>query len=727
MLKRILVFVLRKLVGLRVIGPDKVPPRGPVLLVSNHVTWIDGLIVLAALDRPVRFIVSRDMLEHPVFGPLIKIVRPLAISPSDTPGKTLRAIKAGRRALEEGNLLCMFAEGALTRNGHMRDFKPGLEMLARDTGATIIPVHIGGGWGRLLSCCPKSQRGRSVGCVRHGMTLAFGQSMPDTSPAWAVRQKVQELSAVCFDVRRSRPRTLPALLIRSLRHRPLARASFDSRTGWLRNIAVLAFSIALARRLRVYAAADDSVGILLPASNAAALANIAVTLMGKTPVNLNFTASRSAISAAIRKCRIQTIVSSSEFLSKMGSLEDLPGLVCMEDLKKQIRPFDGIRAFLEAALLPARFLLTGTQNPDGLATVIFSSGSEGEPKGAALSHHNIVSNMEAFLEVVHFSGRDVLCGILPFFHSFGYTCTLWFPLLCGVRVVYHTNPTEVEKIAGMIADRRVTVLLATPSLLRAFTKRARQDHLDCLRLVIAGAEKLTAGVADAFEARFGIRPLEGYGCTELSPVAAVNIYDTAKGSAGQAGMKEGSVGHPLPGVTANISEPDSKRALPPGGEGLLKVKGPNVMLGYLNEEGVIQRADDDGWYETGDIARLDEEGFLYLVDRASRFSKIGGEMVAHGVVESILADHAQGGVAVSAAQTQEKGEQLVVFHTPEAGKAEELQEWLNKSDLPNLWKPKPANYVEVKALPLLGSGKLDLTLLRSMARDALSGRRDRCE
>jgi acyl-[acyl-carrier-protein]-phospholipid O-acyltransferase/long-chain-fatty-acid--[acyl-carrier-protein] ligase len=258
--------------------------------------------------------------------------------------------------------------------------------------------------------------------------------------------------------------------------------------------------------------------------------------------------------------------------------------------------------------------------------VLFSSGSTGEPKGIVLTHHNIISNVEAFGHVLDFTKRDGMCGILPFFHSFGFTATLWCPLLLGVPVSYHPNPIDGTAIAKLVREHRLTVLLCTPTFLLSYIRRAKPEDFASLRLVITGAEKLKKKLADRFEERFGVRPMEGYGATELSPVACVSVPDVG-GRVPQKGFKDGSIGMPLPGVVVKIVDPDTREPLAMNEEGLLLIKGPNVMQGYHAQPEKTKSVLRGGWYETGDIARIDEDGFVYIVDRLSRYSKIGGEMV----------------------------------------------------------------------------------------------------
>jgi acyl-[acyl-carrier-protein]-phospholipid O-acyltransferase/long-chain-fatty-acid--[acyl-carrier-protein] ligase len=373
--------------------------------------------------------------------------------------------------------------------------------------------------------------------------------------------------------------------------------------------------------------------------------------------------------------------------------------------------------------LPARWLekALGQQSSaglDDLATVIFSSGSTGDPKGVLLTHFNIGSNIEQIGQTFMLHGRDRLLGVLPFFHSFGFTVTLWLPAVLGVGVVYHPNPLDLTAISGLARHYRITFLLATPTFLQAYVRRCSPEDFGSLQYVLVGAEKLPERVALAFEDRFGIRPLEGYGCTECAPVLAVNTRDFRAPGFRQVGAKRGKIGHPLPGVSVRVVDPDTLEHLPVDQPGLLLVRGPNVMQGYLGRPDKTAEALRDGWYVTGDIAALDEDGFLTITDRLSRFSKIGGEMVPHIKVEDKLHELAgatEQSFVVTGVPDGKKGERLVVLHTLPAEKLKECLEKLTRADLPNLWIPRDNQFFHVDGFPHLGTGKLDLRKIRDLA------------
>ena len=728
------VIVTRLFYRIRVTGLDQLPAHGPALLVPNHVTWVDALLISAVQQRRIRFVMDREIAEKRKWlAPLLRLMRVIRVSPTDPPRRIMASLKEARAALEDGYVVCVFAEGGMTRTGNLRPFRPGLERIVKGVDCPIVPMYIDGAWGsifsyyhgRILSVFPRR--------IPYPVTLLFGAPLPASSTTAEVRQAVMGLSTEAFEIRKHAHRTLPDLFIGTARRRWTRPALWDTTGKRLSFGRTLTGAIALSRRIAKNVGHDERcVGIVMPACVGGALLNLALTLLGRVPVNLNFTASADAVRSAMDQCEIRTVFSSRAFMEKLEGFPLPEGTVYLEDVMPSIGPVQKLVALMLALFASPRWILPRARRPgpDDMATVIFSSGSTGMPKGVMLSHHNIISNMEAFLMVVRFNADDRMCAVLPFFHSFGFTCTLWCPLTSGFAVFYHPNPLDGVKVAEMVREQRLTALLATPTFLLSYMRRAKREDFETLRLAIVGAEKLTKRVADAFEERLGLRPLEGYGATELSPVAALSVLDADVAGFRQAGRKDGSVGQPLPGVSVKVVDPEGYGTLEEGREGLLLFKGPNVMQGYLGNPEKTAEVVRDGWYDTGDIGRIDEDGFIFLVDRLSRYSKIGGEMVPHVAVEDHIM-HAIGlidrSVVVTSAPDEKKGEQLVVFFTEAAGDAETLFRVIHDATMPNLWKPKKENLVIVDALPTLGSGKLDLKHVRDMAREFVERRPSRVQ
>jgi acyl-[acyl-carrier-protein]-phospholipid O-acyltransferase/long-chain-fatty-acid--[acyl-carrier-protein] ligase len=473
-------------------------------------------------------------------------------------------------------------------------------------------------------------------------------------------------------------------------------------------------SLLLARAIRQRVPAGSSVGLLLPASVGGALANIAASIAGRTPVNLNFTAGRDAMAAAVDRCGIATVFTSRAFLSKAG-IPQPTGMVFLEDVMKETSRLSQISTLVAARLLPAsliaRFFLTPA-GPDTLATVIFSSGSTGVPKGVMLTHHNVLSNIDSANALFRLGDDDIVMGVLPFFHSFGYTVTLWLPLVVGFGAAYHPNPTDAKTIGEMAAKYGATLLVSTPTFCAAYVRKCQPEQFSRLRLAIVGAERLREPIASAFKQKFGVDLTEGYGCTEMAPVVAVNVPDAAG-----TGSRAGTVGRPLPGISAKIVDPETGEGPLVDKEGLLLVSGPNQMRGYLGEPAMTREAMREGWYVTGDIATVDKDGFIRITDRLSRFSKIAGEMVPHMKVEErlqALLDEPHTCV-VTAIPDAAKGERLVALYTDPDLAAQRIWEQLSSTDLPKLWIPKREDIHIVDAIPTLGTGKVDLRGVRQLA------------
>jgi len=713
-------------------GLENLPVSGGALLISNHVTWVDALVIAATQQRRIIFMMERRIYETWWIKPLFKMMQVIPVSTADNPRRIIESLKSARTAIENGYMVCIFAEGALTRNGSMREFRGGFERIVKDTDFPIIPIHIGGAWGsifshyhgKLLSSFPRT--------VPYPVSVLFGRPLPSTATPSEVRVAVCELSCDAVNMKKGRKRTLNASFVRIARRNRWRRAVSDTSGKKMSFGKALSGAIALGDVLRRNLDTDDKmVGIIMPASVGGALVNLAVTLMGKVPVNLNFTASSDSMGSAIEQCGIRTIVTSRQFIDKLPTLEAPEGSVFLEDLMPKVSTGIRISALIKSIFYTPKALADGKQvMPDDMATIIFSSGSTSEPKGVMLSHHNLISNVESIRLVFKFEPQDRFCAVLPFFHSFGLTATLWTPLLCGFSAHYHPNPLEGSVIGEMVRENKLTVMVVTPTFLLSYIRRAGAEDFKTLRAVMAGAEKLKPRIADAFEKKFGIRPVEGYGATELSPVGAMSQADVEIEGSRQVGSKEGSVGQPVPGVAARIVDPDTMEVLAPDKEGLLQIKGPNVMLGYLGRDDLTKDVLKDDWYSTGDIARIDADGFIYLLDRLSRYSKIGGEMVPHMAVEDVLTealDMVDRCVVVTAAPDERKGEQIVVCYTEDAGSVETLQAAIKASSIPNLWKPKKDNYILIDSIPTLGTGKLDLKGIKEIAREFVEVRPGRIQ
>ncbi len=699
----------------RVLGAEHVPVKGGALLVSNHVSLMDGFLVgWAARKRHVRFIIWRPYYEHWAFRGVLRALKTIPVDLTG-PRAMTAAIQSARRELEGGHIVCIFAEGSVTRTGNLLPFKRGMEKVIKGLDVPVIPVHLDRVWGSLFSFAGGRFFGKTTRRWPYPVTVSLGAPLAAPVTAWAAREAVEELGSEAAQLAREPGATLPARFIRLARRNWSQFAMADSTGRELTYGRALTAAVLLAAEIR-RRADSNMIGLLLPATVGGALANLGVSLAGKVPVNLNFTGGKEAMAYAAAQCGIRTVITSKVFLAK-AKLDAPEGAVYLEDIMAALTKPQKLWALVKARLAPASWL-TPKSDPDDLATVIFSSGSTGVPKGIMLSHFNLASNVDAVLQLFSLDRRDRIIGVLPLFHSFGFMATIWLPLFTGGGVVYHPNPTDAKVIGELIHKHHGTFLLSTPTFCGTYMRKCTREQFASLRFVVVGAEKLREPLRKEFEETFGIDLLQGYGMTEMSPVVAVNTPDYRAGKEIQIGTKHGTVGLPIPGVALRIVDPETKEPLPPGQEGLLLVKGPNRMIGYLNEPERTAQAFEDGWYITGDMAKLDEDGFLSITDRISRFSKVGGEMVPHLLVEDmIIKTCGDAPCAVTGLPDERKGERLAVLYTDPTITPEELWRRLSETDLPKLWLPKLENIHRVEELPVLGTGKLDLRGVRTLASD----------
>ncbi|HAY81566.1 MAG TPA: acyl-[ACP]--phospholipid O-acyltransferase, partial [Planctomycetaceae bacterium] len=560
------------------------------------------------------------------------------------------------------------------------------------------------------------------------ISIFFGAPIYNPSNVGTVRNAVVDLGATAVATRSEKMTQLPREFIRRCKQRKRVKKAADSSGDEVTGGMMLTRTLVLRRLLNrhVYDADEQFVGLLLPPSLAGVMANMAVALDRKTAVNLNYTVSSEVLNSCIEQCGIKHVLTSRRFMSKMNFDLDAE-LIYLEDLKDKPTTGDKLVSALQAFAMPSRMLekslgLDKITSEDVL-TVIFTSGSTGTPKGVMLTYGNVGSNVEAIDTVVHLGKQDTLIGILPLFHSFGYTVTMWGAMALDVASVYHFNPLDGKKIGKLCEQHKGTVLLSTPTFLRTFLRRATKEQFETLDVVVAGAEKLPTELCDAFEEKFGVRPVEGYGATETSPLASVNVPPSRSSGDWDVDWKEGTVGRPVPGVTAKVIDPDSEEERPIGEEGMLLIKGPNIMKGYIGRDDLTEKVVKDGWYVTGDIAKLDDDGFIQITGRLSRFSKIGGEMVPHikieEVINQVLGANEEDGLlaAVTAVPDPKKGERLIVIHKVIDQSPDEVREALQAEGLPNIFIPSSDSFHQVDVLPLLGTGKLDLSGIKQTALD----------
>ncbi len=698
---------------IRVIGAGKIPTSGGALLISNHVSYVDALLLGCCTHRFVRFLMWKPYFEIKLLNPFLKLFRAIPIYPA-SPKQTLRALREACDELKRGELVGLFPEGALTRTGHVQAFQRGVERVIECSPETpIIPVYLDGLAAHPLSASGPRSFSNWLSSWRRQITISIGEPISGPISATEIRQRVIELGSQAMAVRKTPKSTLGHRLISAARRNWSRPAVSDSTKKQLKFGEMLTGAVLIRNWLNHEHKEEQNIGLLLPTSVGGAIANFGVTLAGRTAVNLNFTAGEENLRSAIEQCEIRTIITSRVFVEKIG-MSNWQEMVYLESLFPRFTRGAKIRAFITARFASARSIL-GQLSPDDIACIVFSSGSTGVPKGVELSHWNLVSNIDAVLNIFPLNQTDCMLGVLPLFHSFGYTFALWFPIIQQFRAVFHVNPTDAKTIGELTETHRPTFLVSTPTFCLQYARKCTREQFSSLKYVLVGAEKLRESLAEEFRNKFGITPLAGYGCTEVGPGVAVNTPDIVDGEIVQEGMRRGSVGRPLPGVSVRVVDLQTFDPLAAGEQGMLLVNGPSRMVGYYGAPEKTVQVFHDGYYVTGDIGYVDEDGFLYITDRLARFSKIGGEMVPHLKIEDALGDLLKNAPCfVTGVPDERRGERLAVLYTAPEFTPAEMVEHLNVAGLPPLWIPKRENFYLVETIPTLGSGKVDLAKARAL-------------
>ena len=696
-------------------------PSGGFLLLPNHISFIDAIVLQLACPQRIRYIVDESFYRNRFLHPILHLAGCIPIAPR----RAKEAVRLAAEQIRAGDVVCLFPEGQLTRSGTLLRLQRGYELIARHAEAPVVPVWMDQLWGSIFSFEGGRFFKKWPKAIPYPVTVAFGAPLiGDQADIASVREELLKLGEFCYSRRSSLDRHLGEACVRGLKragHRTHVTDGLDH--SRLSRAKVLGAAAALSRYLRKQYP-DERVAIVLPASKAAVIANLALVLAGKVPAGLNFTSGRAAIEACCKRANLQTALTATPFIKRLSDFPWPENVVKLDELMPQMK-WQILTWWMMSILFPARLLLRLLQIPDqgghAEAVLLFTSGSAGEPKGVILSHRNILGNVSQFTALLSATKDDGILASLPFFHSFGSTVTLWFPLIEGVHIVTYPNPLETAKNAALIERYKLTLLLATPTFLRGYLRKAQPEQLKTLRLIITGAEKLPLDLAKAFEERFGHHVFEGYGLTETSPVVSVNLPEPTPRKPGegvQPSSRVGSVGKMAPGIAAEIREPETDRKLSLHDTGMLWLRGPNIFEGYLNDPERTAEVLHNGWFETGDIGRFDEDGFLYIEGRLSRFSKIAGEMVPHEALEQKiltalgLEGQSERLVAIVGVSDPVKGEAVVLLVALDVDPTQ-LRTKLNEAGVPNLWIPKRISRIE--SIPVLASGKLDLAKCKELA------------
>ncbi len=709
----------RLIYKVKVYDADRLPAGG-FLLLPNHLTWIDTIVLQLACPRPIRFIMIDSIYQIPGLNLIFRAVGAIPISPKHAKD----AIRTAAEHIEKGNIVCIFPEGELSRTGVLLRLKRGYELIARAAKCPVVPVWMDQLWGSIFSHEGGKYFYKMPRRIPYPVTVAFGEPIPHEEADIAhVRERFLDLGEFCYQQRPPLREHLGRACLRGLKRRQFSTAVIDGMDhSKLSRGMLLAVGIALSRWLARKTSAAR-ISIVMPPGKGGLVANLAVLLTDRIPVNLNFTAGRAAIEASIEKAAVTDCLTAGPVVKKLADFPWPKHIAQLEHLLPSLRLqilLWRVLVLLLPAFVLAWLIDLPAEGDNAEGFLLFTSGSSGAPKGVALTHRNLRGNVAQFGEMLDLGHEDHILGCLPFFHSFGATVTVLFPLIDCIPLVTYPSPLEVGKLAALIEQYRIALFVSTPTFLRSFLRKATPEQLDSIKLLVTGAEKLPQDLADAFLEKFRIKVLQGYGLTETSPVAAINLPNpkaTRAVDAVQPSNRDGSAGKLAPGIAARIRDPESGADLSLHDTGMLWLRGVNIFNGYLDDPQRTADVLENGWFKTGDLARFDEDGFLFIEGRLSRFSKIAGEMVPHETVEHRIVEllalpQDERVIAITGIPDEAKGEALVLLTTRDLD-TKELREKLGAAGTPNLWIPKTIKRVE--AIPVLGTGKLDLTRCKELA------------
>lgn len=702
---------------------EHVASQGGLLLASRMPVEVMEALEKMFKGRKLTWLCEEDVVLSQASRHFLSRRAPLSFSKQDAPKELGEGLAS---YIEEGGLV-IFVSGEHTAHKGESVYVEGdiLNVLC-SLNLPIIPLSVS---------IPKETILETESSRRlPPFVLCFGEPIASDkvdNAAWRVA--ISQAESYAFSKRDFLQESLPYHLLKGFKKHAknitLFDGSDDSSTTFDK---LFAAAMALSKEL-IKETNKKRIGILLPPGKGGMVANLAVLFAGKIPVNLNFTASRAAVASAIQQADIDKFITADAFVRKVASFPWPPTrqLIYIERLLPRIKK-KIIRWVILSKLLPFKLLVSllgiDKKGGDKEAVLLFTSGSSGIPKGVALSHANLLANVCQFGSRVYLGNKDRILGCLPLFHSFGGTVTLWYPCLQGINMVTYPSPLETKRLAQLIEQYKVDLLLATPTFLRGYMRRASAKQLASLRFVVAGAEKLSPSLAHAFEERFSLPIFEGYGLTETSPVSHVNLPNPL-GENGKPIVPthlQGSVGRIVPGLGFKLLHPATSKPVACNEIGVLWLKGANVFNGYLGLGKKNAEFFKDGWFNTGDIARIDEEGFLFIEGRLSRFSKIAGEMVPHETLEEAvievlaLQEDSDRSVAVVSLPDEQKGESIALLTTLVNDALEQecvdLRYKLMKHGIPGLWCPK--TLIPTEEIPILASGKLDIRACQEIARRA---------
>ncbi len=706
MIKGILRFLVRILFRIKVVGQFATEGNHTVII-ANHQSFLDGLILGLMLPISPVFVVNTEIAKRPIARLFLSLADYLVVDPANP-----MAIKAIIRLVESGRPVVIFPEGRITTTGSLMKIYEGSAFVAVKTGATVIPVIIEGATFSTLSRMPQQHPHRWFPKITLTYCPATRIELPEGGTSHQRRtrsgEEMRSLMQRCiFEARR--PNDLFGAFLDAVSAYDASRPIIeDTKQIEYTYRQLLMMSLGLGRLVSRHSISGEAIGVLMPTAVPTLALILGVSSTGRIPAMLNFTAGVDGLQSTCDAAEIQTIITSMAFVEQAKLAPKLEALrnvkiIYLEEMKQEMTLWDKLWLMGYALHFPRA--VSTKHDPKEAAVILFTSGSEGKPKGVVLSHEAVLANIYQIRSIVDFSTEDKMLNALPIFHSFGLTAGTLLPILSGMRLFLYPSPLHYRVIPEIAYDRSCTILLGTSTFLSNYGRQAHPYDFYRLRYVIAGAEKLSDTVRDAWFEKFGIRIFEGYGATETAPVIAVNT---------PMGYKSGTVGQILPGIEYKlISVPGIENG------GILHVKGPNVMSGYLRSDrpGFLEAPISDageGWYDTGDIVSIDESGFVRIAGRVKRFAKIAGEMVSLESVEKLALSASP--LHLHATSTQPdptRGEVIVLFTTDRTLVRDTLQQSARAQGYPEIAIPRKIVYLDV--IPLLGTGKTDYVTLKVMA------------
>ena len=728
-------FIIGMKYKLEVNGVKNIPASGGVLLLGNHISWIDWAVVLMSTPREVKFVMHKPIYDKWYLTWLLKIFKAIPISGTSSKSSMQKIAQE----LDAGSIVVLFPEGGITRNGHLGEFKRGFEKILELTqeDVEVISFYIRGLWESMFSRANKKFK---KSYKTNNVTISFAKPIKkDLANITSIKNEVINLSTQAWKAHIKNLDTLSNTILFRLKELKNKMIFADSTGMELSGHKFLTVSI-LFKDLLKNKLKGQNIGLLIPSTSAGAFINNSLLMLGKTLVNLNYTVEINSLKKSIQKAEIQTIVASRKFIDKLKSkgiqiqeVLDLVHVIYVEDLKLEISKAKALLTLLSVKLLPSTLLsllhIKKTKKDDTVV-ILFSSGSEGEPKGIELSSDNILGNTQQIAAILNVNDEDTIVGSLPLFHAFGITVTTFLPLVEGIKCVAHPDPTDGVGLGKLIYKYQATIMTGTSTFFRLYTKNSKVHSLmfDSLRIVVAGAEKLREEVKINFKKKFGKDILEGFGTSETTPVATCNVPNVLTPDfTVQVGAKDGTVGMPLPGTKVKIVDPNDFKHLEVGQEGMILISGIQVMKAYLKDEEktktVLRQINKEIFYITGDKGKVDKDGFLTIVDRYSRFAKLGGEMISLGAVEEKISkllnleEDSEIDFIITSVEDEKKGEKIVLL----ISKVEEEFIKTLKENMIKFFDNKlmlPSSIKIIEEVPKLGTGKTNYAKAKFLAKNA---------